>query len=139
MCPESLQDSVTPTNIREVARFDTPGETWGWTGEGEIEFDAVAEKYCWFSIDAQRDFGQKLAPSAGVHVRIRLRGLLENETLIATHSAGVREIKGLPNKQFNLYLIEGAKADANGRFFVQFKLATKNPMSIESIEVIAPI
>ena len=139
MCPESLQDSVTPTNIRDYARFDTPGETRGWTGDGEIKFDDVTKKYCWFSTNAQRDFGQQLPPSVGVQVRIRLRGLLPNETLIAAHSAGDSEIKGLPNRNHSLYMIDGTKADANGGFLVQFRLATGQPMSIESIEVIAPI
>ena len=139
MCPESLKDSVTPTNFRDYARFDTQGDTRGWTGEGEIKFDDVANKNCWFSTNAQRDFGQQLPPSVGVQVQIRLRGIDSNETLIATHPAGVREIEGLPNGQHNLYVIEGAKADENGGFFVQFRLATEKTMSIESIEVIAPI
>ena len=139
MCPESSQDSVTPTNIDEYARFDTPGETRGWTGEGEIKRDDIANMYCWFSTDAQRDFGQQLPPSIGVRVLIRLRGLFPGETLIATHPAGDSEIKGLPHRDHSLYMIEGTKADANGRFFVQFRLATGQPMSIESIQVRAPV
>ncbi|WP_143515906.1 hypothetical protein [Pseudomonas sp. R37(2017)] len=138
MCPKPSQDSVTPTNIDEYARFDTPGETRGWTGEGEIKHDEISNTNCWFSTHAQRDFGQQLPPSVGVRVLIRLRGLFPGETLIATHPAGVGEIKGLPFQQHSLYVIEGAKADASGRFFVQFRLATEQPMSIESIQVRAP-
>ncbi|PYY69477.1 hypothetical protein CRX42_16370 [Pseudomonas jessenii] len=139
MCPKSSQDSVTPTNINENARFDTPGETRGWTGEGEIKRDDIVNKHCWFSTDVQRNFGQQLSPSVGVRVLIRLRGLFPGETLIATHPAGVREITGLPFRDQNLYVIEGARADANGGFFVQFRLATRQTMSIESIQVLAPV
>ncbi|MCY1463144.1 hypothetical protein D9M71_809980 [compost metagenome] len=70
---------------------------------------------------------------------IRLRGLLPGATLIATHPAGVHEVKGLPDHQHNSYLILGAKADADGKFFVEFKLDTGKEMSIESIEVRAPV
>jgi hypothetical protein len=138
MCPDSSQDSVTPTNIDEYARFDTPGETRGWTGEGEIKQDEIANKYCWFSKGVQRDFGQQLPPSIDVQVLIRLRGIFPGETLIATHSAGEHKITGLPFGKHSLYSITGAKADANGGFRVCFELATKQPMSIESIQVLAP-
>ncbi|POF43664.1 hypothetical protein B0D71_02275 [Pseudomonas laurylsulfativorans] len=139
MCPESPQDSVAPTNINEYVRFDTPGETGGWTGEGEVRRDDIANMYCWFSTDAQRDFGQQLPPSVDVRVLIRLRGLFPGETLIATHPAGVGEIKGMPFREHSLYLIQGAKADANGGFFMQFRLATGQTMSIESIQILAPV
>jgi hypothetical protein len=143
MSPDSSQDSVTPKNIDEYARFDTPGETRGWTGEGEIKQDDIANKNCWFSTLAERDFGQQLPPSIDVRVLIRLRAPKSDATepgatLIATHPAGVHEVKGLPDHQHNSYLITGAKADADGKFFVQFKLATGQTMSIESIQVQAP-
>lgn len=139
MSPDSSQDSITPTNIDEYARFDTPGDTQGWTGGGEIKQDDTANKNCWFSTLARRDFGQQLTPSIDVRVLIRLRGLLPGETLIAEHPAGVHEIQGLPFRQHSSYLITGAKADADGKFFVQFKLATGQTMSIESIQVQAPV
>lgn len=139
MSPDSSQDTVTPTNIDEYARFDTPGETRGWTGAGEIKQDDIANKYCWFSTLVRRDFGEQLTPSIDVRVLIRLRGLFPGETLIAEHPAGVHEIQGLPFSQHSLYLITGAKAGADGKFFVQFKLATGQTMSIESIQVRAPV
>ena len=143
MSPDSSQDSITPTNIDEYARFDTPGDTQGWTGGGEIKQDDTANKNCWFSTLARRDFGQQLAPSIDVRVLIRLRAPKSDATepgatLIATHPAGVHEVKGLPDHQHNSYLILGAKADANGKFFVEFKLDAGKEMSIESIQVQAP-
>jgi len=139
MRPDSSQDSVTPTNIDEYARFDKPGDTQQWTGEGEIKQDDITKENCWFSTLARRDFGEQLTPSIDVRVLIRLRGLFPGETLIAEHPAGFHEIQGLPFRQHNLYLITGAKADADGKFFVQFKLATGQTMSIESIHVRAPV
>lgn len=139
MCPDSSQDCAASTNIDENARFDTPGETLGWTGEGEIKQDDIANKYCWFSKDARRDFGQQLPPSIDVRVLIRLRGLLADEILIARHPAGVREIKEVSVQQHSLYQIEGAKAGADGVFFVHFSLTSGRTMSIESIQVRAPV
>jgi hypothetical protein len=138
MCPDSSQDSVTAKIIDEYARFDTPGETRGWTGEGEIKKDEVTNENCWFSTRAERDFGQQLPPSTAVWVLIRLRGVFPGETLTAKYPDGVHEVQGLPFRQHNSYLVTGAKADAYGKFFVEFKLTTGQTMSIESIKVLAP-
>ncbi len=131
----------TPKIINEIAYFSTPGETHGWTGEGEILPDdptGDGPVNRWFSTEVQRDFGIRFPRQTTVRVVIRLRGELPNETLQCAGLDG--EVQEMPNIEpvkpalYEFYLL----SSRIGEFRVAFKLASKRKMVIQNIQVQGP-
>ena len=128
-------------SIDTMAYFNTPGETHGWTGEGEISPDQPDDNPAvnrWFSTGVKRDFGQPFSQQATVRVLIRLRGLLPGETLRGAGPDGVIQerfnIEPVKPTLYEFYL----ESTATGEFCVAFNFASRQTMVIETIQVTGP-
>ncbi|QHF45201.1 hypothetical protein PspS35_15940 [Pseudomonas sp. S35] len=128
----------TPLFIDEFSKFDTPGQTWSWTGEGEIQIDDFDGNYRWLSNSVARDFGKVLNGSAKVYLTVRLRGRLPNETLVAVHHGNTWRIPGISNSQFGSYRFELMSTD-DGELSVSVHFETRQHMVIESIMTKGPV
>ncbi|MBH3368942.1 hypothetical protein I5R92_16765 [Pseudomonas carnis] len=133
-----MKKSATPLAINESSRFDTPAETFGWTGEGQIHLDKYDDQNRWFSTWAKKVWGKALTGLEDVEVSIRLRGEHANETLIATHPGGTETLDNLSAERPSLYRFF-IRSTVIGEVWVSFKLTSNRKMVIDTINVRAPV
>ncbi|WP_073525082.1 hypothetical protein [Pseudomonas fluorescens] len=133
-----MKKPATPLAINESRRFETPGETFGWTGEGQIHIDNYDHQNRWFSTWVNRDWGKALTGLEDVEVSIRLRGEHANETLIATHPGGTETLDNLSAEKPSLYRFF-IRSTVIGEVWVSFKLTSNRKMVIDTINVLGPV
>ncbi|WP_044273515.1 hypothetical protein [Pseudomonas fluorescens] len=133
-----MKKSTTVFAINESTRFDIPGDTWSWTGEGKIYEDDYDNQYRWFSRAVARDWGRALTGLEDIQLTIRLRGEQTGETLIATHPGGSEELHNItPGKPalYRFYL----RSTVTGDVSVRLNFKSNRIMVIDTINVIGPV
>lgn len=133
-----MKKTATPRAINEFSRFEIPGETFGWTGEGQIHIDNYDKQSRWFSTSVNRDWGKALTGAADVEVVIRLRGEQAGETLVAIHPEGTGRLNDISVEKPSLYRFY-IRSTATGEVWVSFKFDSNRKMVIESISVLGPV
>lgn len=133
-----MKKSTAPFAINESMRFDKPGDTWNWTGEGEIYADEYDGQHRWFSRGVARDWGRPLTGLEDVELTIRLRGDRTGETLVATHPGGSDELHNIAPWKPSLYRFY-LRSTVTGEVSVRLNFKSNQIMVIDTITVIGPV
>ncbi|MEW5714788.1 hypothetical protein AB1462_20830 [Pseudomonas sp. SB113] len=126
--------------INHRVAFGHDGDRYGWTGGGSIIDDDVSGRTAWFVQKASRAFTETLPPHSNLTVILYCRVRLPGSTLKATHSGGTYySTSEMVTTQMSTYWVRNAKADAAGKFWIDFETDNGQSLRIHQIEVMGPV
>lgn len=124
--------------IDESMRFNQPGNTWSWTGQGDILKDTYDGQNRWFSTGVNRDWGLGLNGLEDLQLTIRLRADQPGETLVVTHPGGTAELDDITTEKPSLYRFY-LRSTMTGEVSAHLHFKSNRTMVIDTINAFGPV